>query len=137
MRLDQKKVTVQMRPPPLSALLYPPLHIPSSPFSFVYPPPSTQQSRGDSLSPTTSPSCSLSLALARNKFAMKMGKNYHHGPARETQGESDIIPHTQDPPSSSSQPSRLAPVGTPVPQIICILSFLQAVRDVAYCLASR
>lgn len=84
-------------PPPLSALL--PL-------------------RGALLSPTISPLCSLalslpSLALARNKFAMKMGKNDHHGPARETQGESDIIPPTLDPPPpfSPSQPSRLAPVG--------------------------
>lgn len=113
MRLDQKKVTVQMRPH-LSPLCSISSYKDPPPLSLL-PPPSAQQSIGDLLSPTISPSCSLalslsSLAFTRNKFAMKMGKNDHHGPARETQGESDIIPPPWAP-SSSSQPSRLAPVG--------------------------
>lgn len=114
MRLDQKKVTVQMRPHLSPFLLHPPLHIPSSPLSLCLPlPPSalTPQSKR-TLSRALSPLCSSALSLslpapAQNKFAMKMGKNDHHGPARETQGESDIIPPTPTPP----QPSSLAPVG--------------------------
>ena len=100
--------------PHLSSLLHPPLYVPSSPSSLVYPslslplPASTLWSMGDLLSPTIFPSCSLTLSLllldpARNKFATKMGKNDHHGPARGTQGESDIIhpPPALDPPPPS------------------------------------
>lgn len=83
-------------PPPLS-LLFTPLSLSLSLSAF------TQQRIGDLLSPTISSLCSLGLclpspALGRNKFVMKMGKNDHHGPARETQGESDIIPPPWTPP---------------------------------------
>lgn len=114
MRLDQKKVTVQMRPPPLSFFAPSPVTYTLLPFLSCLPLPPcaltlrSKRTLSHPLSPLCSPALSLSLpAPAQNKFAMKMGKNDHHGPARETQGESDIIPPTPTPP----QPSSLAPVG--------------------------
>lgn len=99
--------------PPLSSLPHPPLICTLLPFHSCLPPLTLSLSlsfhsvrhRGLALTHHLL-LCSLalslpSLAIAQNKFAMKMGKNDHHGPARETQGESDIIP-----------PS-LAPLSTP------------------------
>lgn len=124
---SEKKVTPFPRPPhPL-----PPLYIlcltPTSPIFAFLPPPCKGNTH----------LFFPSLAFAQNKFVMKMVGNDHHGPARKTQGESDITLPPTHTPSLVLVAIEPGASGTPVPQIICILSFLQAARDVAYCLASR
>lgn len=76
-------------------------------------------------------SCSIFAHLPSPKTNMlwKWGKTIIMG---ETQGESDTLN-----PSLPLTAIEAGASGTPVPQIICILSFLQAAHDVAYCLVSR